>query len=157
MYDGAVPSGNAVATLNFLRLARLTGDTSWEEKAAATTRAFSGTVAKAPASFTFMMTALAFALGPSYEVVVVGDPAADDTQQMLRAVGRAYVPNAVVAFKPAGDDEPEIVGLAEYTRDLSQVNGRATAYVCERFSCRAPTNDVREMLASLGVEGSRAP
>jgi uncharacterized protein YyaL (SSP411 family) len=157
VYDGAVPSGNAVATLNFLRLARLTGDTSWEEKAAATTRAFSGVAAQAPASFTFMMTALAFALGPSYEVVIVGDPAAADTQQMLRALARAYVPNAVVAFKPAGDDEPEIVELAEYTRDLSQVNGRATAYVCERFSCRAPTNDVREMLASLGVEGSRAP
>ncbi len=157
VYDGAVPSGNAVAALNFLRLARLTGDTSWEEKAAATTRAFSGTVAKAPASFTFMMTALEFALGPSREVVIVGDPAADDTREMLRALGRAYVPNAVVVLRPAGDDEPEIVELAEYTRGLSQVGGRATAYVCERFSCRAPTNDVREMLASLGVEGDPSP
>ncbi|MEE8640415.1 MAG: thioredoxin domain-containing protein, partial [bacterium] len=157
VYDGAVPSGNAVAALNFLRLARLTGDTSWEEKAAATTRAFSGTVAKAPASFTFMMTALEFALGPSREVVVVGDPAADDTREMLRALGGAYVPGAVVVFRPAGDDEPEIVELAEYTRGLSQVSGRATAYVCERFSCRAPTNDVREMLASLGVEGDPSP
>ncbi|HUU56468.1 MAG TPA: thioredoxin domain-containing protein [bacterium] len=157
VYDGATPSGNAVAALNLLRLARLTGDTSWEEKAAATTRAFSGTVAKAPASFPFMMTAPAFALGPSYEVVVVGDAAADDTQEMLRALARAYVPNAVVAFKPAGDDESEIVELAEYTRDLSQVGGRATAYVCEGFSCRAPTHDVAEMLASLGAEGNVAP
>jgi len=152
-----VPSGNAVAALNFLRLARLTGDTSWEEKAAATTRAFSGAVAKAPASFTFMMTALEFALGPSREVVVVGDPAADDTREMLRALGRAYVPGAVVVLRPADDDEPEIVELAEYTRGLSQVGGRATAYVCERFSCRAPTNDVREMLASLGVEADPLP
>jgi len=157
LFDGAVPSGNAVATLNFLRLARLTGDASGEERAAATTRAFSGALAKTPAFFTFMMTALDFALGPSYEVVVVGDPAAEDTGEMLRALARAFFPNAVVAFKPAGEEEPEIVALAEYTRDLSQLNGRATAYVCERFSCRAPTNDVREMLASLGAGGAAPP
>jgi uncharacterized protein YyaL (SSP411 family) len=157
VYDGAPPSGNAVAALNLLRLARLTGDVSWEEKAAAATRAFSGAIAKAPASFTFMMTVLDFALGPPYEVVVVGYPTAEDTREMLRALGRAFVPDAVVVFRPAGGGEPEIVELAEYTRDLSLVNGRATAYVCERFSCRAPTNDAREVLASLGVEGNAAP
>jgi uncharacterized protein YyaL (SSP411 family) len=157
LFDGAVPSGNAVATLNFLRLARLTGDASWDEKAAATTRAFSGALAKTPAFFTFMMTALDFALGPSREVVVVGDPAAEDTREMLGALARAYLPDAVVVFKPAGAKAPEITELAEYTRDLSQLNGRATAYVCKRFSCRAPTNDVAEMLASLGVDRSAAP
>jgi uncharacterized protein YyaL (SSP411 family) len=157
LFDGAVPSGNAVATLNFLRLARLTGDASWEERAAATMRAFSGALASKPSFFTFMMTALAFALGPSHEVVVVGDPGAEDTREMLGALSRAYLPDAVVVFKPAGDEEADIVELAEYTRDLSQLSGRATAYVCERFSCRAPTNDVREMLTSLGagIDGSR--
>jgi uncharacterized protein YyaL (SSP411 family) len=155
IYDGAVPSGNAVATLNLLRLARLTGEPSWEENAAATRRAFSGAVIRAPASHTFMMTALDFALGPSHEVVVVGEPEAEDTRAMLGALGRAFLPRAVVAFKPAGEANPEIVELAEYTRELAQVNGRATAYVCEDFSCRAPTNDVGKALAALGVE--RAP
>jgi uncharacterized protein YyaL (SSP411 family) len=150
LYDGAVPSGNAVAALNLLRLARLTGDASWEEKAAATMRAFGGTVAKAPASFTFMMTALDFALGPSYEVVVAGEAEAEDTREMLRALGRAYVPNASVVLKPAA--HAEINDLAPYVEGMPQVEGRATAYVCERFSCRAPTTDAAEMLAALGVE-----
>jgi hypothetical protein len=104
-----------------------------------------------------MMNALTFALGPSYEVVIVGDPEAADTREMLRALARAYVPNAVVVFKPVDEDEPEIAELAEYTRGMTEVNGCATAYVCERFSCRAPTNDLAEMLAALGVDKSAAP
>jgi uncharacterized protein YyaL (SSP411 family) len=155
LYDGAAPSGNAVAALNLLRLARLTGDASWEEKAATTTRAFAGTVAKAPASFTFMMTALDFALGPSYEVVVAGEPGAEDTREILRALGRAYVPNAVVVLKPAVGDA-DVAALASYVEGMSPVEGRATAYVCERFSCRAPTTDVVDMLAALGVESRSA-
>jgi uncharacterized protein YyaL (SSP411 family) len=149
LYDGAVPSGNAAAALNLLRLARLTGDASWEKKAAATMRAFAGTVAKAPASFTFMMTALDFALGPSYEVVVAGEPEAEDTREMLRALGRAYVPHASVVLRPA--EHAEIAELAPFIEDMPQVEGRATAYVCERFSCRAPTADAADMLAALGV------
>lgn len=35
VFDGAIPSDNSVALLNFLRLARLTGDTEWELKAQA--------------------------------------------------------------------------------------------------------------------------
>ena len=41
LYDGAVPSGNSVAALNFLRLARMTGRTDLEEKADRLVRFFS--------------------------------------------------------------------------------------------------------------------
>ena len=64
LYDGALPSGNSVALLNFLYLSRLTGNPQWKEMAQATTRAFSGSVHLHPAAFTFFLVGLDFALHP---------------------------------------------------------------------------------------------
>jgi uncharacterized protein YyaL (SSP411 family) len=146
-YDGAVPSGNAVAFLNLLRLGRLTGEPRWEEGAAATARALAAPVARAPAAYMYFLAASDFALGPAYEVVVVGDPAAEDTRAMRRALGRVFRPNATVVFKSTSRAAPS--GLPEFAAAMTAVNGRATAYVCDDFACRAPTTDVDVMLAML--------
>ena len=73
-YDGAVPSGNSMAAYNLLRLARLTGRADLEEKASATARAFGEDATKRPEGHTMLLTALDFAIGPSVEVVISGDP-----------------------------------------------------------------------------------
>jgi uncharacterized protein YyaL (SSP411 family) len=62
IYDGALPSSNSVSALNFLRLARLTGDTLLEAKASEQLRAFGGTVAKHPAAYSFYLNAVCFSL-----------------------------------------------------------------------------------------------
>jgi len=152
VYDGAVPSGNSVAMLNLLRLARLTGRTELEDEAAAVGRAFSQQVAKAPANHAMLMIAVDFAVGPSQEVVVVGDREADDTSAMLNAVGRAFVPNAVVLFIPSDKGAAEITELAPYATGFEAVDGKATAYVCSNYACERPTTDVGEMLKLLGIE-----
>ncbi|UCE27392.1 MAG: thioredoxin domain-containing protein [Candidatus Coatesbacteria bacterium] len=152
IFDGAVPSGNSVAMLNLLRLGRLTGCIELEETAAAVGRAFSAEVAKAPANHAMLMAAVDFAVGPSHEVVIVGDPGSDDTRAMLDAVGRVHVPNAVVLLVPVGDDRAEITELAPYAEGFDTVKGKATAYVCSNFACERPTNDIGEMLELLGIE-----
>ena len=63
-YDGAIPSGNAVAALNMLRLSHLSGDPSGEERAQSIFKAFSGSVQASPLAHTMLMTALDMALGP---------------------------------------------------------------------------------------------
>lgn len=65
IYDGAIPSGNSVAALNCLRLARLTGEAELGEYAAQIMQAFAGQIAKNPAAFSFALIALDFALGPT--------------------------------------------------------------------------------------------
>jgi uncharacterized protein YyaL (SSP411 family) len=148
-YDGAIPSGNAVAMLNLLRLARLTARPEFEEQAAHISRAFSHTVSQSPGACTQLMIALAFALGPSYEVVIVGDPGAEDTTTMVKALRGAFMPHAVVLFRPAGEEGSDITRLAEFTKDLSSLNDKATAYVCKDFRCDLPTTEAHKMLALL--------
>jgi uncharacterized protein YyaL (SSP411 family) len=150
IYDGAIPSGNSVAMLNLLRLGRMTANTGLEERAAQIGRAFSMQVLQSPSAYTQLMVALDFGVGPSYEVVVVGDEGADDTDALLKAIRGKFVPNKVVLFRPAGVESPEISNLAEFTRYHKSIKDKATAYVCVNYQCKLPTTDVGEMLKLLG-------
>ncbi len=147
IYDGAVPSGNSVAMLNLLRLGKMTANTEFEEKAAQIGRAFSGTIWQAPMSYTQMMVALDFALGPTSEVVIAGDAGAEDTKVMLTALRREFIPGKVVILRDGEDSE--IIGFAEYARDLKSIKGNATAYVCKDYSCQLPVTDAGKMLELL--------
>jgi uncharacterized protein YyaL (SSP411 family) len=150
VYDGALPSGNSVAAWNCLRLARLTGQSELEEAARRTLAAF-GSAARAPAAHTLYLLALDQALGPSFEAVIAGDPAAPDTRAMLRAFQARYLPHLVLLQRPEGES-PAIAALAPFTREQKSRAGKATAYVCRNQACRAPTTDVAQALAFLDPE-----
>jgi uncharacterized protein YyaL (SSP411 family) len=150
-HDGAVPSGNSVAMMNLLRLARMTGRSDLEEKAAEIGKAFADMVRRAPSAFAALLSAVDFGAGPSYEVVITGEPGGEDVRAMIAAVRTQYVPNKVVLFRPSGEESPEIAALASFTRELTAVDGKATAYVCQDHTCALPTTDALEMLRLLGV------
>ncbi len=57
-FDGAVPSGNGLATLNAVELFRLTGDDAWADRAEAALRAFAEPMAQAPMAHVTLVRAL---------------------------------------------------------------------------------------------------
>ena len=149
VHDGAYPSGNAVAAWNLLRLARMTGNPEYDAQAAQALRAFADAVVRAPAAHTHLLTALDFAIGPSFEVVIVGDPTHEDTKELLNALRRPFIPHKVVLLRPAHTDHPAITRYAAYTRALTSSEGRATAYVCREYRCELPTTRTDELLRML--------
>jgi uncharacterized protein YyaL (SSP411 family) len=151
IYDGAIPSGNSVAMLNLLRLGRMTATSDLEEKAARIGSAFSGIVKQLPSAHTQLMVALDFGIGPCYEVVIAGGTQAEDTKAMVKALRTRFLPNKVVLFNPGERKSPEIAKLAEFTKNQSSIDGRATAYVCMNYNCKLPTTDIDKMLQLLNV------
>ncbi|MEW6171570.1 MAG: thioredoxin domain-containing protein [Bacillota bacterium] len=149
IYDGAVPSGNSVAMLNLLRLGLITADPALEQKASLLGRAFSGSVLEAPSAHTQLMAAVDFAIGPSYEIVIVGRPQAQDTQKMLSAVRSKFIPNKVVMARLEGEETAQIGDIAGFVSGFSSQEGRATAYVCLDHNCRLPTTDTSKVLELL--------
>ncbi|WP_338835350.1 thioredoxin domain-containing protein [Neomoorella thermoacetica] len=159
VYDGAIPSGNSVAALNLLRLARITGDSRLEEEAAAQVRALAGTVAEYPRGYSFYLCALDFYLGPVTEIVLAGERETEDTRALLRVLRAAYLPSAVLVLRPGGREGEEVTRLIPYTADQKPVNGKATIYLCRNFACRAPVTTAGELeqwLASAGREAHGA-
>ncbi len=151
LYGGAIPSGNAVAASNLLKLARLTGRIEFEERYDRLIKAFSGEIVRRPSAFPQLLLAADFANGPSKEIVIAGTPGAPDTVAMLAALRKPFIPNKVILFRP--DDSPEkIIALAPYAKEQKSLEGKAAVYVCESFTCKLPTSDPQEMLKLIGAK-----
>jgi uncharacterized protein YyaL (SSP411 family) len=141
VHDGAIPSGNSVALMNLLRLARLTGDARLEAEAARTAAAFAGQVRQYPCAFCFYLCAVDFLIGPSFEIVIAGEADSPDTSAMLDALRGIYLPQSVVLFRPAGRGSPILDAIAPFTSGMKPQDGRAAAYVCTNRTCAAPVAD----------------
>jgi uncharacterized protein YyaL (SSP411 family) len=150
-YDGAIPSGNSVAMLNLLRLARITANSELESKASQVGLAFSKNLKTSPSSHTQFLVALDFAFGPSYEAVIVGDPNSDDTKEMVAALRRNFIPNMVVIHRPIEEDT-EILSISPFIKNMMAIEEKATVFVCHDHSCELPTNDINKMLELLDAK-----
>ena len=100
-----------------------------------------------------MLVALDFHLDRPLEVAICGAPGAEDTKAMIRAVNEGFSPNKVAAFLPAdagdtgGADREKAVPLLAGKKALE---GKATAYLCENFTCREPLTDPDAVREALG-------
>ncbi len=147
--DNAIPSGNSVAANALLRLAALTGEGRYEQAAVDMLRATSHAAARHPSAFGHLLGTLNFYLSPPEEIAIVGDPTADDTGRLLKVVYGHYRPSKVVAVGLSKDGGEAAVPLLA---GRSQLEGRATAYVCRRFTCQRAVNTPQELAAQLGIQ-----
>jgi uncharacterized protein YyaL (SSP411 family) len=136
VHDGSTPSGNSVAVLVLLRLAKLLDRRDFAAKAEETLRGYRMTMAEHPAAVGEMLNALDLYLGPTSEVAVVGSVGQVDTERALAAIRRAFRPNQVIAFHDPATGQPS--GFVPLLSDKPAVGGAVTVYVCQNYSCQAP-------------------
>ena len=139
-YDGAEPSGNSLAILDLLRLATISGNSSTRETADHALRAFARKMSEQPTGLPQMLVAYMWSTEKPVQVILAGDRDAADTRAMAAAVERRFIPNRVIVM--AGDAPAE-------AHQMSAVEGRATAYLCENFACQLPVNDLTRFEAML--------
>ena len=89
-----------------------------------------------PAAFGHLLQAIDFRLAPVKEVALAGP----DTSALERVVRAEFRPHVVLAG--GGGDVPLLEGR-------EAVDGRAAAYVCERFACQRPVTEPDELRALL--------
>ncbi|KNF07688.1 thioredoxin domain protein [Gottschalkia purinilytica] len=142
IYDGAIPSGNSVAALNLLRLYKLTGDNYLEEKAQKILKAFGGNVKVSPNNHGYFLMALLFNISSTKEIVISGHKDNEDTQKMLDKINQEFLPFSIVVLN---DGSKEIHRLVPFTENQEMIDNKATAYVCENYSCNIPTSNIEEL------------
>jgi hypothetical protein len=127
----------------------MTGRQDLEKSANQLTAAFADQVGVEPRVSAEFLCGLDYAFGPAAEVVVVGRTEDDRTKALLGALKRTYLPNTVILFKPVGKRPSPIEKIAPFTRDMREVDGRATAYVCSNGRCLRPVVTADELLQIL--------
>jgi uncharacterized protein YyaL (SSP411 family) len=92
--------------------------------------------------------AIDFFLSPTREVAVAGEP--PGVAALAGVVREEFRPHLVVAGGP-GAGASTAVPLME---GRAPVDGRAAAYVCERFACQRPVTGADELRALLDGSGT---
>jgi hypothetical protein len=148
-YDNATPSGNSVAADVLLRLAILFDERDFERRAVKVFRLMHDPVSRYPSAFGHLLGAMDFYFSTPKEIAIVGERTSSDTQALLRSINHRYLPNKVVAFKEPGDARAE--ELIPLLRNRETIDGKATAYVCEHFTCQAPVTEHEELSKQLTI------
>jgi len=75
---------------------------------------------------------------------------APDTQEMLKTIQNFFIPNKIQLLADAGEGQEFLVQKLEFLKTMKMLGGKATAFVCEDFTCQLPTTsteDLRELLS----------
>ena len=137
IFDNATPSGNALACEALLKLAAFTDNGKYRDLAEQTLALVGDSALRHPLGFARWLSAAENAQGNTKQVAVLGEAGEEIFERMLKSIRAEYRPSVVVAASP----HPPQKDAPALLNERSLINGKATAYVCEGFVCRQPTND----------------
>jgi uncharacterized protein YyaL (SSP411 family) len=147
--DNATPSGNSAAANGLLRLALLSGEEKYREKAVQLFRLMREPMGRYPSAFGYLLCALDFYLASPREIALIGDKNDPEMIALIRAIYSDYWPNKVVALTAEGDERSTtaIALLAGRPR----IEGKSTAYVCQGYTCLAPVSTPEQLVSQLNA------
>lgn len=166
-HDSSVPSGNAMAAMVLLRLGKLCGRNDYLDAALTTMRSCGKLLAGSPLSCGQMLIAYDFYRGPTYELVLVDRQRAPAGEEVLKDLGRRFIPNRVLAarFGSPGDpqDHPQSPHLEPLFAGKQPGMAGPSLLVCEGFACRAPAvgpeaiDQELDRLTAPSANGTKSP
>jgi len=158
--DDAVPSGNAVALENVLRLATLLDDDGARARAGTCLTRLEPRLRAAPTSAARMLGVLDAYLDRPRQIAIIepagGDPAG--RAGLLAAVRARFLPVRALLVTREGAPLATAARALPFAAGKTALQGRAAAYVCEHGRCLAPTADPATLAGQLAaVRGLPAP
>ncbi|MGM9521748.1 MAG: thioredoxin domain-containing protein [Oscillospiraceae bacterium] len=141
VYDGAMPSGNAVAALVISRMARLTGETRWREAANLQLSYLAGAIQSYPSGHSFTLLTLLEELWPTAELVCAAEKPPEALVTFLREKPR---PGLTILIKTPADDAC-LAALAPFTSEYPIPASGVRYYLCRERACASPVETIEKL------------
>ncbi len=141
-FDGAKPSGNSVAVLNLLRLGEFTLKDKYRKRAQKALTTFLGSPGVNPLAFSEMLVAFDFFKDSPKEIIIVipeGKP--EELEAFLSVYRKQFVPNRIFIVVAEGEEWEAHAKVIPLIQGKHAINGKITAYVCEKAFCKLPVQD----------------
>jgi uncharacterized protein YyaL (SSP411 family) len=139
IYDGAVPSGNAVMAYNMLYLAIVFDERSWVTRVEKMLALLDKVIIKYPSSFGFWAGLLQCMVASINEIAVIGENAF----KLASLINRMFIPNKIIqsAIFP-------IAGMPMLERKFSAEN-ETYIYLCRDYACEKPVKVIEDLILLL--------
>jgi len=144
--DNAVPSGNGTMVEVLARLAYLTGEDSYRQRAEDVVRTFAGMPEDHLPALPVLLMGYAL-LDGAVQVAIVGAPDDDATRALVRSVLDVPLPNRVLLQVAPGTALPQ--GHPAHGKEA--LGGVPTAYVCVGPTCGLPATTAEDLKAQLSA------
>ena len=155
--DDPVASANGVAAFVLDRLAYLTNDRRYDEKAVQTLEAFAGSAGRYGSFVAAYALAVHYHLNRSAQAVIIGGKTDPKTLALWKSALTAYRPGKLVAvYDPAGLELESLPPAVAGAVKAFGVQGKPRAYVCAGATCAPPTGDPREVATLVKRYGIKA-
>ena len=148
-YDGAEPAPSSVAAMNLLRLAAMRHRDDFRARAERTLAAFRAQWLALPQALPQMLCAWALALEAPRQVVLAGDPHAEDFRALAAVLHERPGARRALLCADGGEGQAWLAECAPEISAMHAIGGRATAYVCENFACQSAVQDAAQLRSLL--------
>jgi uncharacterized protein YyaL (SSP411 family) len=133
VYDGAVPSGNAVMASNLYRLGLLTDRPELRKRGLDMTISLEKAIIKYPSSFGYWAGLLLEIATGTLEIAIVGK----EHLRLLKEVLKEYIPQRILMASPYESGYPLLKGKG--TGEITNI------WLCRDYSCRQPVSSITEL------------
>jgi uncharacterized protein YyaL (SSP411 family) len=145
LQDNATPSGNALAALALLQLSAYGDRIAFRDTAEEMLLSMQDAMIRYPTAFAQWLCAVDFALGPTYEIAILGNTQDSSTQALVNILWGSYRPRIVSAVS----DHPPEADAPKLLENRSLLKDQPTAYICQGFVCHQPVITPEEMVSQL--------
>lgn len=143
--DNATPCGNSLACEALIKMAEFTGDGKYRDLAEKSLSLITSFSLRYPLGFARWLSSVENVAGNMKQVAVIGEAGEEKFEAMKKFIQSEYRPNIIsTASKyPIKENSPALLN------DRIMQANQATAYVCEGFVCKQPTNDIAVLKEQL--------
>jgi uncharacterized protein YyaL (SSP411 family) len=138
VYDGAVPSGNAIMAFNLQYIGVVFDITEWRERAVKMCAGLQQAVHRYPGSFGVWATMILSIVGGIAEIAIIGKDAENVKQELLGH----FIPFRVLQSAPQANNDLPLLANKPSSPDTQ-------IYLCKNYQCSAPVDKVSDLIRLL--------
>ena len=127
-----------MSALNFIRLGRILSRYDYDEICYEIIDAFSSNLNRYSSGSSFILQAVNYLEGPSYEIIIKGDR--NNNLNLIKEIQKHPQPNKVIIYND--DNNINFNFLEQYKIGIDNL---PLIYVCQNYSCQLPTSDINKV------------